>query len=272
MVPIYLLVFCAELILVGLLVVAGQGSVAQLVAAICISFVCFAMQTHLSPYRHPEDNVLKVAVEVQLFLTVTIALALKCLDGQSSATAELAVSVYDTVLVFSFIICIPVCFLWSIYAKRSMMTRVREGETLREDAESGSTIELAVRAIKLLRIGLTSNDDMRLLATYFGEIENLVNKWTHVFISYRVASDRDLAQRLHAELSAITLAGTGQKMRVYLDHTRLEDGQRWDQGFMEGLSKSWVFVPVVSVGSVSPMTTISKVEDWCDNVLLGMIL
>ena len=264
---------CAELILVGLLVVAGQGSVAQLFAAVCISFVCFAMQVHLSPYRHPEDNVLKVAVEVQLFLTVTIALVLKCLDGQSSATAELAVAVYDTVLVVSFIICIPVCFVWSICVKRSMMARMREDETLHEDAgsttESRSTTESALRAIKLLRVGLTSNDDMRLLATYFGGLENLVNKWTHVFISYRVAADRDLARRLYTELSAITLAATGQKLKVYLDQTRLEDGHRWDQGFMEGLSKSWVFVPVISVGSVSPMTAISNADDYCDNVLLG---
>ena len=96
----------------------------------------------------------------------------------------------------------------------------------------------------------------------------MVNKWSHVFISYRVASDRDLARRLYDALSMITLDETGQKLRVYLDQTRLEDGQRWDAGFMEGLAKSWVFVPIVSVGSVGPMATMSELEDWVDNVLL----
>jgi hypothetical protein len=84
----------------------------------------------------------------------------------------------------------------------------------------------------------------------------------------RVAVDRDLARRLYDSLSALTIEETGQKLRVYLDQTRLEDGQRWDSGFMEGLSRSWVFVPIVSVGSVQPMMGLADGEDWCDNVLL----
>ena len=76
---------------------------------------------------------------------------------------------------------------------------------------------------------------------------------SHVFISYRVASDRQLARRLYDLLIHINLEDTGQKLRVYLDQTRLEDGQRWDSGFMEGLANASVFVPIVSVGSVGPM-------------------
>ena len=82
------------------------------------------------------------------------------------------------------------------------------------------------------------------------------------------SADRDLARRLYDLLSALTIEETGQKLRVYLDQTRLEDGQRWDSGFMEGLSRSWVFVPIVSVGSVQPMMGLNDGEDWCDNVLL----
>jgi uncharacterized membrane protein YgcG len=37
---------------------------------------------------------------------------------------------------------------------------------------------------------------------------------------------------------------------------------------MEGLSKSWVFVPIVSSGCMQPMMGLSEAEDWCDNVLL----
>ena len=46
----------------------------------------------------------------------------------------------------------------------------------------------------------------------------------------------------------MTIEKTGQRVRVYLDQTRLEDGQRWDAGFMNGLAHSWVFVPIVSAG------------------------
>jgi hypothetical protein len=96
----------------------------------------------------------------------------------------------------------------------------------------------------------------------------------HVFISYRVASDRQLARRLYDLLTEMTLDDTDQKLRVYLDQTRLEDGQRWDSGFMEGLANAWVFVPIVSVGSVGPMCNLGggadggTGEDCTDNVLL----
>ena len=127
------------------------------------------------------------------------------------------------------------------------------------------------RAIRLLQLGLTTNNDMRMLAAYFTKLDTLVNKNSHIFISYRVASDRQLARRLYDLLTEMTLDDTGQKLRVYLDQTRLEDGQRWDSGFMEGLANSWVFVPVVSVGSVGPMCSLGggeSGEDWTDNVLL----
>ena len=40
-----------KLMLVGMLVVAGRGSVAQLFLALVISFVSFSLQVKLTPYR-----------------------------------------------------------------------------------------------------------------------------------------------------------------------------------------------------------------------------
>ena len=57
-----------KLMLVGMLVIAGRGSVAQLFLALVISFVSFSLQVKLTPYRHAEDNVLKAAVEMHIFL------------------------------------------------------------------------------------------------------------------------------------------------------------------------------------------------------------
>ena len=107
------------------------------------------------------------------------------------------------------------------------------------------------RAIRLLHLGLTTNEDMRLLTAYFAKLDAMVNKMTHVFISYRTGSDRQLARRLYEQLSEMLIDETGQRVRVYLDQTRLEDGQRWDAGFMNGLAHSWVFVPIVSTGRSS---------------------
>ena len=255
-----------KLILVGLLVMVGRGSVAQLFVAVVVSVALLVLQVTLQPYKHWEDNAFKAGVEVHISLTVTCALVLKCLGSQNEGEEVLPASFYDFMLVGSFIGSIPVGFVWTVCAKRAMMRESLEERAMAGDDDSSTRAKQ--RAIKLLHLGLTTNDDMRLLAAYFSQLENMVNKWSHVFISYRVASDRDLARRLYDALSAVTLDETGQKLRVYLDQTRLEDGQRWDSGFMQGLSQSWVFVPIVSVGSVQPMVQLNEGEDWCDNVLL----
>jgi hypothetical protein len=41
-----------KLTLVGLLVVVGRGTVAQLFVAVCISCVSLLLQVHLAPYKH----------------------------------------------------------------------------------------------------------------------------------------------------------------------------------------------------------------------------
>ena len=212
----------------------------------------------------------KCLVEVHIFLlVVTIALVLKDLDNLEGAEEETwGKGFYDALLVGSFIGSIIVGFVWTVSAKRKMIKEALRERVAAGNAEEESSAKATRRATKLLHLGLTTNDDMRLLAAYFERLENMVSKWSHVFISYRVAADRDLARRLYDSLSALTIEETGQKLRVYLDQTRLEDGQRWDSGFMEGLSRSWVFLPIVSVGAVQPMMGLSDGDDWCDNVLL----
>jgi hypothetical protein len=254
-----------KLCLVGMLVVAGRGSVAQLFLAVVISFITFSMQITLQPYKHWEDNLLKAAVEVHIFLLVSVALVLKCLRyGEGAADEVLPVGFYDTVLIGSFVVGVPVGFLATICAKRAMMQQVLQDPLA---AESGGGVDgdnSAVtkrRAIQLLHLGLTTNEDMRLLTAYFTKLDAMVNKMTHVFISYRTGSDRQLARRLYEQLSEMTIDETGQRVRVYLDQTRLEDGQRWDAGFMNGLAHSWVFVPIVSAGT-EPRATMVQFSDY----------
>jgi len=81
-----------------------------------------------------------------------------------------------------------------------------------------------------------------------------------VFISYRVASDAELARELHARL---TEAG----LRVWLDTVCLVDGRRWLDGFCEGMARSRAFVPLVSVGGMCSWAGLSA-ESPCDTVLL----
>ena len=54
-------------------------------------------------------------------------------------------------------------------AKRSMMREALQERGASDDEEEASA-KVKQRAIKLLNLGLTSNDDMRLLTAYFGRL------------------------------------------------------------------------------------------------------
>lgn len=129
----------------------------------------------------------KTAVEVQLFITVTTALVLKSLHYQSQlssrndgAHAEQSIVMYDSILMGSFYVCIPCCFTWAVYRKKSVMqTVLRDG---RGEITDGSTASKQ-RAIQLLQVGLVSPDEMHVLHSYFQWLNNMVHQWNHVFIS-----------------------------------------------------------------------------------------
>eukprot|EP01051_Picozoa_sp_SAG22_P026882 SAG22_NODE_8718_length_635_cov_0.904851_1_plen_160_part_01 len=157
-----------KLLLVGMLVVAGRGSVAQLFLAILISFVSFSLQVRLMPYRHAEDNVLKAAVEVHIFLLVSIALVLKGLRSEAGGEV-IPEGAYDVLLILSFVIGIPGTFVWAVSRKKAMMEQaLQEAAVTVADEQS---VAARQRAIRLLQLGLTSNDDMRLLAQYFSKLD-----------------------------------------------------------------------------------------------------
>lgn len=91
-----------------------------------------------------------------------------------------------------------------------------------------------------------------------------------IFISYRVRTEKEFASALHKELSRKTLGLHGERARVYLDSAELRDGKRWDDGFVDGLTRSAVFVPLVSEGSAMPLSQLDGIGEapGVDNVLL----
>lgn len=88
-----------------------------------------------------------------------------------------------------------------------------------------------------------------------------------VFLSYRVASDNEIAAELYQTL-------TDEGLRVWWDRVRLPLAQGWQDAFAEGLITSRLFIPIFSKESIaspsdsrrnwSKLTALSD----CDNVLL----
>ena len=81
-----------------------------------------------------------------------------------------------------------------------------------------------------------------------------------VFISYRVASDMNHAERLYNLLTA-------RGLKVWWDRVSLEPGVPWEEGFCEGLMKCKSFVPLLSRDGVKGFMDLNE-HSRCDNVLL----
>ena len=83
-----------KLALVGMVLVVGRGSVAQLSAAIMLSFGFFALQMYTWPYKIEQDNLLRAATELHVFIVICTALVLK----NDLSLEIIGVDVYDMIL------------------------------------------------------------------------------------------------------------------------------------------------------------------------------
>eukprot|EP00041_Stephanoeca_diplocostata_P032539 m.1043391 g.1043391 ORF g.1043391 m.1043391 type:complete len:291 (-) comp24168_c0_seq7:135-1007(-) len=92
-------------------------------------------------------------------------------------------------------------------------------------------------------------------------------KLFHVFISYRVATDADLARRICRRLSQVVLQ---EKMTIkcYLDQKDIESGTDWEASFMSGLKASCLYLPLISEPGTKGIEDVSVFDDVPDNFLL----
>eukprot|EP01052_Picozoa_sp_SAG31_P027783 SAG31_NODE_2629_length_5350_cov_2.286612_5_plen_713_part_01 len=252
-----------KLLLVGMLTLAGQGSTAQLFVGICISICSFAAQIRCQPYKHAEDNWFKTAIEMQILLTMIVALVLKNIAGLAPDEVLLSRDFYDEFLTCAFIVLVPVCFVLTLLRKKWLLRHVLQYSETADDPVTSAR----QHALQMLQLGISSDADVELLSTFFDRVRASADRDFHAFISYRVAHDAEAARELYNRLSTLEIEETGQRLRVFLDQVCLEDGQRWDIGFASALS-AVVFVPLVSVRCLQGMATLTPEQDRCDNVLL----
>jgi serine/threonine protein kinase len=100
--------------------------------------------------------------------------------------------------------------------------------------------------------------------------------WFHVFLSYRVALERDLLPWIYKDLKTRKIRGSGggaskdSRLRPYWDKVCIKMGNNWKDDFLGGLLHSQVFVPVVTTAVLEGI--IESSNKWADNVLLEWML
>jgi hypothetical protein len=93
----------------------------------------------------------------------------------------------------------------------------------------------------------------------------------HVFISYRVDTDKDLAEMLCRKLETESVPmrdETRLNVKVFWDAKDIQDGSNWKQTFLQALQHSCLFLPIVSEAALEPMKRIMPQDSKPDNVLL----
>ena len=103
-----------KLALVGLVVLAGQGSVEQIMSAAGLCFTFTILQVHYRPYKIAADNQFRIVTEAQLFFVIQIAFALRSETGTGDGHNN---SIFDWPLTISFVLCLPVGFILTVVSK-----------------------------------------------------------------------------------------------------------------------------------------------------------
>jgi hypothetical protein len=139
-----------KLVLVGLVVLAGRGSILQNVLANVLSFGFFALHVSRMPFKMREDNWLRASCEFHVFWTITTAFVMKSdLSHEELYGIKVQKLFYDWVLLVSLVICVPVMFLAALYSKLQRVPAL--------SLESPALVPQA--AFARYRVGLASSTD-----------------------------------------------------------------------------------------------------------------
>ena len=103
-----------KLALVGLVLLVGRGSMAQLNAALCLSFGFFALQVKIYPYKISADNMFRAVTECHVFIVIASAITLQKVDLTREA---MSANAYDWTLFATFILMVPVAFVVAVVSK-----------------------------------------------------------------------------------------------------------------------------------------------------------
>jgi hypothetical protein len=154
-----------KLVLVGIILVFGRGSVLQLGVALFIATLFMTAHVKVEPYKLPLDNLLRFTTELHTVITIMIALTIKADTAVRSRQ-----SVYDHVLVDTFVGLVVIPFAAVAVAKvrtvHKLMKQAPEEPTTQQKTTGGVHM-----AFERIRLGLESATDRELISTYFAFVD-----------------------------------------------------------------------------------------------------
>jgi hypothetical protein len=128
-----------KMLLGGLLMLLHRGSILQVFVGTCVSFAYGMLHASLRPYRKGPTNVLKLCVELQIFLTMLISMLLRSVDTQPLQSQNSMQRPglrneknYEALLICSFVVLVPGAFFSTTLVTLRRTRRHRDAEVAAE--------------------------------------------------------------------------------------------------------------------------------------------
>jgi hypothetical protein len=183
-----------KLALVGLVLLVGRGSVGQLVCALLLAFVFFALQVRLCPFKIDQDNTLRAATELHVFLIIVAALVLSKMD---LSREKMDTDSYNWLLAVTFVLLVPFAYVVAVASKVMHLNKVLATSDS-TDSTAGDAVTPRV-AFDRAFVGLANANDTETLNAYLDDLRVKL-------------SSADFAQRL-----------TGQKWKKSMGSASTDD-------------------------------------------------
>lgn len=206
-----------KLALVGLVLLAGRGSIGQLVCALLLAFVFFALQVRLCPYKIDQDNTLRASTELHVFLIIVAALVLQKTD---LSREEMDADTYNWLLAVSFALLVPFAFIVAVCSKVMHLNRVLASSDSHQEEASSARV-----AFDRAFVGLANATDIEVLNKYLDNLRVQLSSadFVHVITGQKWKSmhpSAETQQPAAAELiTPLGRAGTNASLKPELSNT-----------------------------------------------------
>jgi Ca2+-binding EF-hand superfamily protein len=127
-----------KLLLSGLIVVVGRGTVAQAAAAAMISCFFLALSAKVEPFKSHALNVIKIVSEVQLFVVLLVCVILQT-RGNTLDAESITVEDYGVIQTVATLAISPITMGFVVYNVRKMQMDLKRAST--DDAKATTDFE-----------------------------------------------------------------------------------------------------------------------------------
>jgi len=190
-----------KLLLVGLILMVGRGSVLQLGTALFVAVAFFGAQAAFQPFKLPPDNLLRVSTELHTVITILVSFTIKADADALSDGSSSRQSFYDIVMVGTLIALVVLPFLVVVSMKVMQMRRLMT-QALKDSAAQDATTGSVHMAMQRFQLGLQSAADRELVTAYLDKPSAGTQMWRDKVIASHLTPDemRDTLVELEAQL------------------------------------------------------------------------